>query len=141
VGRGVEWVYTADPLRLVRLEGQQARANGALPESPGWLYGSSQALRLERRWLPEGGWLWVDHEVAPIYPRMYVHRLVVADPMLERVTHMSEPLYFEKLGIEFCCGAAVDGEQLVLSYGAMDRQAKLAFVPLERALGLLEEIS
>jgi FkbM family methyltransferase len=89
----------------------------------GRLRGGSQAVRVD------GGWLFAVHDVAfPGSGRIYLHRLVFIDDKLQLVS-MTDPFYFEKLGIEFCAGLAVAGDnfdKLVASYSVNDGSAKLA---------------
>jgi hypothetical protein len=85
----------------------------------GRLRGGSQAIRVE------GGWLCVVHDVAfQGSSRMYLHRFVFIDDKLELVS-MTDPFYFEKLGIEFCAGLALVDGKLVASYAVNDGSARL----------------
>ena len=86
----------------------------------GRLRGGSQAVRVD------GGWIFVVHDVAfPGEGRMYLHRFVMLNEDLELVS-MSDPFYFERLGIEFCAGLATTGDKLVASYAVNDGSARLA---------------
>ena len=92
----------------------------------GRLRGGSQAVRVD------GGWIFCVHDVAfPGSGRIYVHRFVLIDDKLELVS-MTDPFYFEKLGIEFCAGLALVDEKLVASYAVNDGSARLGIFDLSR---------
>jgi hypothetical protein len=76
----------------------------------------------------KNGSLSVIHEVAHIgHKRAYEHRFVKYDDRLEIVA-VSQPFIFQRRrGIEFCAGAAVVGDRLVMSFGDDDETAWLAF--------------
>ena len=86
----------------------------------GRLRGGSQGVRVE------GGWIFVVHDVA--FPggsgRIYLHRFVMLDDQ-HRLVSMTDPFYFEQLGIEFCAGLAQVGDALVASYAVNDGSARL----------------
>jgi tetratricopeptide (TPR) repeat protein len=90
------------------------------------LRGSSQAI-------PYGdGFLLVSHESIDRQNarRVYLHRFVDFGPDLV-VRNVTEPFYFDDLGIEFCAGLAYadDKKTLVASYGSADAEARLALIP------------
>jgi tetratricopeptide (TPR) repeat protein len=92
-------------------------ANASLEH--GRLRGGSQGVRVD------GGWIFVVHDVAfPGSSRIYLHRFVRLDDQL-RLVSMTEPFYFERLGIEFCAGLAQVGDKLVASYAVNDGAARL----------------
>ena len=94
--------------------------------SHGRLRGGSQAIKVD------GGWLCCVHDVAfPASGRIYVHRFVFFDDDLSLVS-MTDPFYFEKLGIEFCAGLALVGDDLVASYSVNDASARLGRFSLQR---------
>jgi tetratricopeptide (TPR) repeat protein len=100
----------------------------------GRLRGGSQAVRVE------GGWIFIVHDVA--FPggkgRMYLHRFVFLDDKL-RLVSMTDPFYFEKLGIEFCAGLAIVGDKLVASYSINDASARLGIFEWGRVLRALRK--
>lgn len=73
-----------------------------------------------------GGWLCLTHEVTWRPERVYLHRFLAFDADF-KIIALSDPFYFERVGIEFCAGLARDGEKLVASYGVNDASAHLAF--------------
>jgi tetratricopeptide (TPR) repeat protein len=93
----------------------------------GRLRGGSQAVRVD------GGWIFVVHDVT--FPggssRMYLHRFVFIDEKLQLVS-MTDPFYFEKLGIEFCAGLALMDGKLVASYAVNDGSARLGIFDWQR---------
>jgi hypothetical protein len=54
---------------------------------------------------------------------MYLHRFVLLDDQLQLVS-MTDPFYFEKLGIDFCAGLALVDGKLVASYSVNDGSAR-----------------
>lgn len=86
----------------------------------GRLRGGSQGVRVD------GGWIFIVHDVAfpPGGGRLYLHRFVLLDDKLQLVS-MTDPFYFEQLGIEFCAGLAQVGDKLVASYAVNDGSARL----------------
>jgi tetratricopeptide (TPR) repeat protein len=94
------------------------------------LRGGSQLLAVE------DGFLAVVHEV--IYTggkRVYLHHFVRFDESY-RIASVSDAWYLEKIGIEFCCGMARRGSDLILSFGIDDRRAVFAVLAEADALRL-----
>lgn len=105
----------------------------------GWS-GSSQAIP----W--EGGRLCVVHLALrgiPLLTRLkgavYLHRFVVLAPD-GRVTAISRPFRFLGLGVEFCAGAVVDGDDLLLSFGVDDHRAFVSRTPVSRVRAMLRPV-
>jgi glycosyltransferase involved in cell wall biosynthesis/GT2 family glycosyltransferase len=121
VGRPGVFLYLCDPTVAISVSGdtvELARSNP--PACLVELRGGSQLI-------PYGeGWLCVTHEVVWRPDRMYLHRFVRLDASF-RIIAFTEPFYFERIGIEFCAGLALDGHQLVASFGTNDSSAHLAF--------------
>jgi FkbM family methyltransferase len=85
----------------------------------GRLRGGSQAVRVD------GGWIFCVHDVAfSGSNRIYTHRFALIDERLQLVS-MTDPFYFEKLGIEFCAGLTLVDGKLVASYAVNDSSARL----------------
>jgi FkbM family methyltransferase len=92
----------------------------------GRLRGGSQAVRTD------DGWIFVVHDVAfPGSGRTYLHRFVQLSDHLKLVA-MTDPFYFEQLGIEFCAGLARVDDKLVTSYAVNDRSARLGIFEWDR---------
>jgi hypothetical protein len=69
---------------------------------------------------------------------IYTHSLVVYRSNFD-VVAVSEPFSFEGQNVEFCCGLAVSGRSILLSYGVWDREAvvlKASLASVIRALNL-----
>lgn len=66
----------------------------------------------------------------------YHHRAVVYGPDFE-VLAVSPPFTFEGERVEFCCGIALAGDNVVLSYGVWDTQAVLTRMKLKEFLSVL----
>jgi hypothetical protein len=129
-----EWIYATinDEDRTTRI------APGQAPPTldHGRLRGGSQLVQLA-----DGRWIAVVHDVA--FPggrtRFYLHRFVLFDERAEQVISMTDPFYFAKLGIEFCCGLARLDDQLVASFSVDDCSANLAVFDLKQVLASMSE--
>ncbi len=98
----------------------------------GRLRGGSQVIRIGDR-----GYLCVVHDVTHSgNARTYLHRFAFLSPELE-LKSLSDLFYFEKRGIEFCAGLAVEGGRLIASYSVDDHNASLATFSLERVMAAL----
>jgi FkbM family methyltransferase len=135
-GEAAKFVYATSPSPVI-FDLVEERGNHVIdPGKPvipnhGRLRGGSQGVRVD------GGWLFVVHDVAiPGDGRLYLHRFVLLNEQLELVS-MSDPFYFERLGIEFCAGLAEVEGKLVASYAVNDGAARLAIFDWERVRGAL----
>lgn len=127
-----KFVYATSPttiFQLVEKDLQHTIAPLSQERGHGRLRGGSQGVRIDE------GWIFIVHDVAfPGSGRIYLHRFVLLNDQLELVS-MSDPFYFEQLGIEFCAGLAlihtpVRGT-LVASYAVNDGSARLGSFDLE----------
>ena len=129
----LEWIYAAlnDAGEVTKVSQDAAPAS----LDHGRLRGGSQLVRL-----PDGTWIAVVHDVA--FPggrtRFYLHRFVRFDVETKKVISMTDPFYFEKLGIEFCCGLALVGERLVASFSVDDCSANFAVFDLKNVLDAMD---
>lgn len=131
-----DFVYSTVPL---------SRTSDALPpDTIGRLRGGSQVIPITGRGHQDMR-LAIVHDVCwPGGPsRIYLHRFVAFDMAMTKVIGMSEPFYFEKLGIEFCAGLAIGpgpwgddgkGEQIVASFSVDDSAAYFAVFDLHHLL-------
>ena len=123
-GDVLRFIYATSPTMIFALtetgDGHSVEPPAGCSFGHGRLRGGSQAVHVD------GGWIFVVHDVA--FPggsgRMYLHRFVLIDDQLQLVS-MTDPFYFEKLGIEFCAGLAQVGDKLVASYAVNDGSARL----------------
>lgn len=137
VAEPLRWIYSTDPLLLVT----PAMATG--PRDVKWLTpgvwrGSSQALQLA-----DGRWFWVDHRAVIRFDggrNLYMHRFTLANRDLTAIEAVSSPWVFRGYGVEFCSGAAIDGDRLALSYSVKDQLPFIATVGLEAALATLQAV-
>ena len=53
---------------------------------------------------------------------------------------MSRPFRFLRLGVEFCAGAALDGDDLLLSFGVDDHRAFVCRTPASRVRSMLRSV-
>jgi hypothetical protein len=103
----LKWIYSTEPLTVLTHDGAQQSELRHF----GRLLGSSQAIKYKDHWL------WVDHEVScndKGRERIYTHRFVLANEDLTKIEVVSDPFYFEELGIEFCAGLALKGSSVIL---------------------------
>jgi tetratricopeptide (TPR) repeat protein len=127
-------IYATRPSTIFELSGKNRKTSIQPPEGAdygahGRLRGGSQAVRIG-----DGCWIYVVHDVAfPGSGRIYLHRFVLLNARLELIS-MSDPFYFERLGIEFCAGLALVGERLVASYAINDGEARLGTFTLASVL-------
>lgn len=140
----LHWIYSSEPTRLFRLNkdhsAQEIFRSQPSPKqkrSSFILSGSSQlipwkqgylAVTHRRRLTPLIRKLWLKHIIKdPDYQRkkvIFEHHLMVYNRQLQLV-NISAAFQFECDGIEFCAGLADTGEHICLSYGVMDREAKI----------------
>lgn len=99
----------------------------------GRLRGGSQGVRVE------GGWICLVHDVAfSAKLRIYLHRFVRLNEDF-KIEAMTDPFYFDKLGIEFCAGLARIGNTLVASYAVNDGIARYGIFEWEAVLKALQK--
>lgn len=92
--------------------------SGPLPTGDGWLYFCRQKYAVPRAGL------------------VYVQRAVFLDGDL-RLASVSRPFVLDGLGVEILNGAAIAGGRLYLAWGRDDREAHVAWLPLDEALSWL----
>lgn len=127
-GDDLRFIYaTKDPTTILTVNPSARQITTPAVLGHGRLRGGSQAVKIG------DAWIFIVHDVA--WPggnaRIYLHRFVEMDANF-RVIGMSDPFYFERRGIEFCCGLGYDGKKLVASFSVEDRCAKLAIFDLEK---------
>ncbi len=124
-GDAAKFVYATQPTTIFELTHIDGSGHAIEPPAGnsfghGRLRGGSQGVRVD------GGWIFAVHDVA--FPgggeRIYLHRFVFLDDQRHLVS-MTDPFYFERLGIEFCAGLAQVGDKLVASYAVNDGSARL----------------
>jgi hypothetical protein len=140
----LHWVYSSEPTRIFQLNKDQTVQEVFSTQHsfekntlPFMLSGSSQlipwkqgylAVTHRRRLPPLIRKLWLKHITKdPDYQRKKVifdHHLMVYDQQLQLIK-ISAAFQFECDGIEFCAGLADTGDHICLSYGLMDREAKI----------------
>ena len=123
VGGEFAWIYSVDPTAI--LSGPLRSCPMALDHLRG---GAAPAWG-------EGN-LCVMHEVVTTPTgRVYLHRFVRLDNRFV-VTAVSVAWVFDHHGIEFCAGIVRDGDELVLSYGVEDKEARVMRVRVEEVEGM-----
>lgn len=123
------FVYSVDPLVVLDLDAFDGSNLSGLPIG-GKLRGGSPLIARGEQFLA------VVHEVATAKSGSgsasveYTHRFVTFDAVLKAVK-AGPPFFFQKRGIEFCCGLAAVGDRVWIAYGVEDKRAFLAEVPEE----------
>lgn len=131
-------VYALDPYRVLRVDPDDHRLE-PVPTPPGdrrlaGLRGGSQGVPVD------DGYLFAVHEVRMVEgARQYLHRFVALDGQL-RPTGCSRAFRFGDDPVEFCAGAALVGDDVVLSYGVRDGRAALARLALDDVVDLVEPL-
>jgi tetratricopeptide (TPR) repeat protein len=130
-GDVAKFIYAVSPSTIFKLiDGTEPDRRHAIECSSmtlghGRLRGGSQAVRMDE------GWIFIVHDVAfPGSGRLYLHRFVFMNEQLQPIS-MSDPFYFERLGIEFCAGLALIDDKLVASYAVNDGAARLGIFDLK----------
>lgn len=129
-------VYSYAPMTLLRWDGRRLLPAGLDayigPPIAIDFRGGSQLV-----WT-KAGFLTVIHASAdyPNESRVYVHRFVLLDEEF-RITGVSRQFTFQQNGIEFAAGIALQGDDVIVSFGAADAECWLARLALEHVLGLM----
>lgn len=122
---GVWFLYRLEPQPIVLRYDFTARE--VRPPLASLEVGKAGTLRGGSQIVPYGdGFVGVVHELHTP-PVVYLHRLVRFDRFLQ-VVAMSEPFYFDAVGVEFCAGLAAWAGRWVFSFGQSDERALVAVV-------------
>ena len=130
------FVYAFCPMTLLRWYGARLLPAGLRaylgPPIALDFRGGSQLVQIDT------GYLTVVHASADFDDgsRVYVHRFVSLDQEF-RITGVSPQFVFQQQGIEFAAGLAIDGESVIISFGAADMESWLVRVPLTAVHRLL----
>ena len=128
-------VYSCDPCIVLRIESDASITTSSRtpgPPAAAGFRGGSQGVDLG------DSHLFVVHEVQQNpRGRVYAHRLIRLDHATWTIDAMSAPFHFTKIGIEFCAGLAVLGDDAMLSFGVDDATAWIARCRLDELLSLL----
>ncbi len=119
---GLGWVSRCDPILVLRFNSSQGQAQEWRRWRPTL---SLDLLRGSSQLVPWGqGWLCVVHEMQQRFDPFYLHRFVEFDSAFS-IAAITDPFYFERLGIEFCAGLCRDphSDSLLVSLGIEDRKA------------------
>ena len=101
------------------------------PPAASHFRGGSQGLPFQN------GFLFLIHEVSffgtkRVYSHRFIHLTrskVKSGDIRWDITSMSRPFHFLELGIEFAAGLAIDGDDLIASFGVRDAEAWLVRIP------------
>jgi hypothetical protein len=127
------WIYRISPTQLMRHRDGEAPRYEQIGESgplDGW-FGSSQCVRYRGRW------------ICVVHRRrhrpesvFYEHRFVeLTDDF--RIRRVSSGWMFESPVVEFCAGLCISGRSVILSYGVLDRHARLMRIKLRHVERML----
>ncbi len=129
-------IYAYAPMMLLRWDGHRLHPAGFHanlgPPIALDFKGGSQLVSTP------AGLLTVVH-VGADYPdesRVYMHRFVLLDEEF-RIIGLSRPFTFRQRGIEFAAGLAMQGADVIVSFGADDAECWLVRLALDSALSLL----
>lgn len=90
--------------------------------------------------LPEGDLLFVTHIVGYCDPRIYFHCFVVLDKETSRVKSYSYPFKLTQSNVEYCAGAVVEGNSLLLAYSENDGSSLISVFDLNYIRTLLVHV-
>jgi hypothetical protein len=90
--------------------------------------------------LPEGDLLFVNHIVGYCDPRIYFHCLVVLDKEASHVKSYSYPFKLTRSNVEYCAGAVVEGNSLLLAYSENDGSSLISVFDLDYIRSLLVHV-
>lgn len=130
-------IYSYDPFTIYKPDLQTGQCETVLR------YQAEQDLSNFKGSAPpiefEGGYLVLIHEMIETSQRNYIHRFIYLDADF-RIKTISKPFTFCNLGVEYCCGMALDesGKQLVLTISLEDRSAYLCFIDVSKIHKLLD---
>lgn len=136
-GGDLLFVYSVSPTVIMRYsaDGVTERATHTGPHVLRDYRGGSQGVEVD------DGYLFVIHET--VYrdngTRAYPHRFILMDRDFH-ITHTTTPFFFLHRFKQFCCGMTRRAEQLVISFGFMNREAFVARVPLGEVLAILRPV-
>jgi glycosyltransferase involved in cell wall biosynthesis len=103
-------VKTTMPLRMARYRG------GTAPVS-----------------MPDGTWIMSIHEVVHREnDNVYLHRFIELDGTTMLPTRVSEAFTFHHHGVEYAAGAVLHGENLIVTYGAEERESHWCEIDLKK---------
>ncbi len=135
------FVYRSAPYEVLRFNGREIVSSVKPVTHPGLqsYSGSSAVMPLGLNFigivhLKQQGHVLDSRQGLPLM--RYHHRAVVYGPDFE-VLAVSPPFNFEGERVEFCCGMAFAGDNVVLSYGVWDTQAVLTRMKLKEFLTIL----
>jgi hypothetical protein len=121
-GNDLYFVYFVAPFELYKLDGDELKLVDKAPPLDGWstdLSGSSCVCPYEDGYIAVIHNKTIDHRKRLHF---YRHFLVLFDADM-RPKKISRKFSFEEERVEFCSGLAIDGDNVVFSYGLMDQKA------------------
>ena len=71
--------------------------------------------------------------------RNYFHRLVQVDLGTLNIIDVSEPFYFNKKGIEYCCGLTCKDDKVYFSWSSDDATSNVSFCVKNDFINLFDE--
>lgn len=117
------FIYHSDPHEILKFDGKDI-SNFKKPLMPVQLrtqFGGSCVMPLNKNFIG------IVHRKTQTLN--YTHTCIIYGPDFE-VVAISPEFKFESERVEFCCGLALLGDQIILSYGIWDSQAVLIKLPL-----------
>lgn len=133
--------YHCDPYEVLKVDRAGVSAATAPRRVPGLegFFGGSPILRLGNNFIGIAHLKVLDHPIVDQHPLPamgYFHKAIIYGPDLD-VLDVGSVFRFEGERVEFCCGLTIDGDELLLSYGIWDTEAKLLKIKAQTFLELV----
>lgn len=140
---GLYLQYHCDPYEVLKVDGPHLSVALGPTRVAGLegFFGGSPILGLGRHHIGIAHLKVMDHPVVDSHPipgMGYLHKAIIYGPDMQ-VLDTSAPFRFEGERVEFCCGIAIDGRDILFSYGIWDVEARLMKMKVEdflEAVGL-----
>ena len=130
-------IYNWHPLRIGEVEGDQLKITKTFQTPSYFRYFRGSTPPFEYQ-----GDLWLMvHLVIYSNPRKYMHAWVVLDKETLRPKSYSRPFTFKHHGIEYCIGAAVHNDELMVFPSVWDRESWVGRMPMRECVKSLRPIS
>jgi hypothetical protein len=135
-GDALRVIYRISPLQIIDIaDGWQSSLHASVGRHRAiddWA-GSSQLVEYR------GNWLCIVHKRFERRNYVYYQHAFVELSSDFRILRVSRPWFFDASTVEFCAGLCLSGDSAILSYGYMDREARLLKLPLQIVEDLLED--
>ena len=136
------FIYHNDPYEILKFNGAGVEMTSIKPTMVDGLKfhsGGSCVIPFKDKFIGVVHRKYVINDPSKTYAQSlhYTHKIVVYTGNFE-VLETSVEFSFEKEGIEFCCGLAIQDENIIFSYGIWDVEAVLLKMPMAKLIAALE---